>query len=168
MLYHIYFFIFMGFVADAQDNRITSKASSSLGRKPASTNEITFAKMNKNLERLKVLEAANFMDEIDGIRSDSGVFFDMLWKVCRGELSGIVLGMAPAADSAEGGKTLRTKKEKENCFIELKNLHKQYAEDLFGARERYVEYTHKLRMTELRLTKDNYLKAIDNNSVYTK
>ena len=72
-------------------------------------------------------------------------------RVCRGEFSTVILaeGVLPAKSKEEKPLNKLSRKEREVCFREMKSIQLSFIENMFGARKRYLDFLHQLRLKEL-------------------
>ena len=110
--------------------------------------EATDAKaMIKLIDSLSDLSPESYYTQVDSLRESIEKFLSMKRKVCQGEYSPFIL--LGQNENPADAKAKLNEKEKRQCYKELRKMHTSYLDNMYSARKRYLESSHKQRLDEL-------------------
>jgi len=139
--------------------------NSALNIKPVEESTFEYTKrIYDELEKLKDLSPNNFSRDVDHFRGEMERFIFHKRRICNGEFSAFAL-VSEGKGSTEATDLNASKKltagEKKLCFKELKSFQVNYINNLFLARERYMEHIHQSRIKEMQTAREEALKEIN-------
>ena len=100
------------------------------------------------------------MLKIDQYRESIERFVGYKQRVCNGEFSSLVI---TDGETLKGKKKRLSREERSLCFRELKGMQKNFIDNVFLARVKYLEYLHETQMKDLRQAKVDLIKSLDRN-----
>ncbi len=114
-----------------------------------------------DIDSIGEMTPETYYSQVDNLRESIERFLVAKKKVCQGEYAPYILN--PAADGKLPTKTKLEDKEKRQCFKELRKMHSNYVDNMYAARKRYLESSHKKRLEELSRFHEQALKEIKNS-----
>jgi len=102
------------------------------------------------------LKPENYTREIDGYHKSIENYFAKRKAICLGEYSSNVLEVEDIPV-----KKKLSKEEKKLCFDKIKTMQRNYINNIFLARKRYLEFLHKKRVQNLIEAKNVALKDLN-------
>ncbi len=112
------------------------------------------------LNKIGQLAAEDYASGIEGLRTPVEKYIERKRRVCRGELSPVILHSESGQAQGPHGKGV----DRKACFRELKALQMGFVEQTFAAREKYLNYLHQLRLGQLTRAKAKLVEALRKNS----
>lgn len=122
--------------------------------------EVSIEELKAAVDSLESIKPDEYYSKIDLILSKIDKFVEYRRHICKGEFSVTVLDGATSADGPKRRKL--SKEEQKACMSELKNARILYANNLFIARKKYLDYLHQERINKLINIRDEVLKEIQN------
>ncbi len=116
-------------------------------------------KIRERLSQLEGLTSDQYLLQIEGFRTDMERYFDHKKRVCNGEFSTVILSESGSRTNEQNNRL--TADEKKLCFRELKAMQSTYLNNLYTARERYLDELHKNRKADLQKARERALQELD-------
>ena len=125
---------------------------------PTESNEFGFSKVKEHIIKIKTLEPAQYLSNIDSFRKSIDRFVRYKRRVCNGEFSSLVL---ENGETVKGQKERLTEEEKMICFRELKSIQEEFIKNMFEARVKFLDHLHQKQVLDLKKAKEELLKSLD-------
>ena len=103
------------------------------------------------------LSLSRYPSRIDEYREKMQKYIERKKRICRGEFSKIIL----AEQAGEEGERKLSPDEKKLCFEELKKKQKDFINNMYNLRKKYLISLHKNRLKQLEEDKTTLLKSLD-------
>ena len=121
---------------------------------------VNYDELKKNLLKIKNLKPDEYVTKIDKYRGSIERFVGYKKRVCNGEFSSLVL---KGEETLKGQKKRLSKEEKALCLRELKSMQRDFIDNIFQARIKYLDFLHKSQVKELHQAKADLIKSLDKN-----
>jgi len=145
----IILFLYFSFNASASPSKLAPPPS-----------EIKHDIVKNDLLKIKNLSPDEYISKIDKYRESIERFVGYKKRVCNGEFSSLVI---KDSETLVGKRKRLSREERSLCFRELKGMQKNFIDNVFFARAKYMEYLHETQMKDLRQAKVDLIKSLDRN-----
>jgi hypothetical protein len=139
---------------------ISFNVSASPSKLAPLSNETNHDVVKNDLLKIKNLSPNEYISKIDKYRESIERFVGYKKRVCNGEFSSLVI---KDGETLAGKKKRLSREERSLCFRELKGMQRNFIDNVFFARSKYLEYLHETQIKDLRQAKVDLIKSLDRN-----